>query len=282
MIGSNNDEVGWPQSGELDLMEMGHKEAFRTEQGHPNTTENQFTGANIFWYTESACATGNETCAASIAGDADYNKPYASQTDMTTRFQIYRLYWSDSEIRFTVEDEGVERDLYEEPFPITSPELRDTFTKNFYFILNMAVGGELTDASSPSEVTAPLPGKMYIDYVRVHKLNGLGEVTLGGLVTSNEDQVNSELPKGAELYQNYPNPFNPTTQILYELKNNSEVQLRVSDMLGRTVATIQNGRKNAGQHSVTFDASNLSSGVYVYSLIVDGRITETKKMMIIK
>jgi hypothetical protein len=53
-------------------------------------------------------------------------------------------------------------------------------------------------------------------------------------------------------------------------------------MLGRTVATIQNGRKNAGQHSVTFDASNLSSGVYVYSLIVDGRITETKKMMLIK
>jgi beta-glucanase (GH16 family) len=282
MIGSNNDEVGWPQSGEIDMMEMGHKETFRNQQGHPNATENQFTSANIFWYAEAACVPGNETCAASIAGDAGYNKPYASQTDMTDRFQIYRLYWTNQEIRFTVEDEGVERDLYESPFEITSQELQSTFTKNFYFLFNMAVGGDFTDAETTEEVTAPLPGKMYVDYIRVHKLNGLGEVTIGGLTTGNEEQVNGEIPKGAKLYQNYPNPFNPTTQILYELKNTSEVQVRVSDMLGRTVALIQNGRKSAGQHSVSFDASKLSSGVYVYSLIIDGQLSETKKMMLIK
>jgi beta-glucanase (GH16 family) len=282
MIGSNNDEVGWPQSGELDLMEMGHKDVFRSEQGHANTTENQFTGANVFWYTEDACTSGNATCAASIAGDTGYNKPYASLTDMSTRFQIYRMYWTDEEIRFTVEDEGVERNLYEAPFPIDSQELNEIFSKKFYFILNMAVGGDLTDASSASEVTAPLPGKMYVDYVRVHKLNGLGEVTLGGLTTSNEAEVAEELPGNVKLYQNYPNPFNPSTQILYELKNASEVKLKVSDMLGRTVAVLQNGRKNAGTHTVSFKASNLSSGVYFYSLIIDQRVAEVKRMMLIK
>lgn len=84
-----------------------------------------------------------------------------------------------------------------------------------------------------------------------------------------------------KLSQNYPNPFNPTTSIKYELPENSLVELSVFDMLGRKVATLVNGRKEAGYHQVDFDASQLASGVYIYQLQAEGKIF-TEKMTLIK
>lgn len=84
-----------------------------------------------------------------------------------------------------------------------------------------------------------------------------------------------------ELYQNYPNPFNPSTTIKYALLNNGEVSLKVYNVLGKEVATLVNGYKNAGVYSVTFDASALSSGVYFYTLEANG-ITLTKKLTLLK
>jgi Glucose / Sorbosone dehydrogenase/Secretion system C-terminal sorting domain len=88
-------------------------------------------------------------------------------------------------------------------------------------------------------------------------------------------------PDGFMLEQNYPNPFNPTTTITYSLQSASLVQLRVYDVLGKEVATILDGFRGPGTHKETFDASQLSSGVYLYRLSTLG-FTTVKSMMLLK
>ena len=91
----------------------------------------------------------------------------------------------------------------------------------------------------------------------------------------------TDLPENFGLSQNYPNPFNPSTVISYQLPENGMVRLQVFDMLGREVATLVDGRISAGEHSVTFDAGNLSSGVYIYRLQAGNNVF-TKKLTLIK
>ncbi|NUN10109.1 MAG: T9SS type A sorting domain-containing protein [Ignavibacteriaceae bacterium] len=88
-------------------------------------------------------------------------------------------------------------------------------------------------------------------------------------------------PVSFTLNQNYPNPFNPATTISYNLSGRANVSLKVFDMLGREVASLVNGVKEAGNHTVSFDASNLTSGLYVYRLDA-GSQTATRKMMLVK
>ena len=83
------------------------------------------------------------------------------------------------------------------------------------------------------------------------------------------------------LFQNYPNPFNPKTRISYKINEPGLVQLKVYNILGVEVATLVNEHKNSGNHSVDFNASNLSSGVYLYSLSVNN-FTQTRKMILEK
>lgn len=99
-----------------------------------------------------------------------------------------------------------------------------------------------------------------------------------GEATSNEIV---EVPAGFELNQNYPNPFNPSTNISFNLPVTSDVTLEVFNMQGQKVATLVDGMRGAGEHSVAFDASQFASGVYVYRL-VSGSNVQIKKMMLIK
>ena len=96
---------------------------------------------------------------------------------------------------------------------------------------------------------------------------------------SNEFENNQ--PQKFELSQNYPNPFNPSTQIQYALPEATQVTLEVFNSVGQKVMELVNGQKSAGYHTATFDASGLSSGVYLYKLTTPS-FTETKKMLLIK
>lgn len=97
--------------------------------------------------------------------------------------------------------------------------------------------------------------------------------------------VSNELDDGSplsfKLTQNYPNPFNPSTKIQFSLAQAGFTTLTVFDMSGRLVSSLVNGYKSVGSHSVNFDASGLSSGVYIYKLTSDF-FTATKKMLLIK
>lgn len=84
-----------------------------------------------------------------------------------------------------------------------------------------------------------------------------------------------------KLSQNYPNPFNPKTVISYSVKDAGLVKIRVYDILGSEVATLVNENKSAGTYTVEFNAANLPSGVYIYTLQVNG-FTSSKKMLLMK
>lgn len=91
----------------------------------------------------------------------------------------------------------------------------------------------------------------------------------------------NELPQQVTLDQNYPNPFNPATIISFNLPQQTDIRLEIFDMAGRQVATLAEGIMQAGIHTINFDASHLSSGIYMYTLLADG-ISITKKLTLIK
>jgi hypothetical protein len=107
--------------------------------------------------------------------------------------------------------------------------------------------------------------------VEVHTFNA-------GLVSINTE---SELPFEFNLFQNYPNPFNPVTVIKYSIPVKQKVQLVILDILGREIKTLENEIKNAGQHEITFNGKDLSSGVYFYKLITANYI-QTRAMILLK
>jgi len=98
---------------------------------------------------------------------------------------------------------------------------------------------------------------------------------LTGIASNNE-------PAEFRLSQNYPNPFNPITNINFAVASNSHVKIIVNDLLGREVVELVNHKYQAGTHNAVFDGKNYPSGIYFYSMYMDGVIFETKKMILIK
>lgn len=99
-----------------------------------------------------------------------------------------------------------------------------------------------------------------------------------GIIPSVNDYL---IPKNFELSQNYPNPFNPSTTIEYSIPRDANVTLKIFDVLGKEVATLENSQKSAGTYILNWNASNYSSGIYFYRFTA-GEFTETKKMFLVK
>ncbi len=86
-----------------------------------------------------------------------------------------------------------------------------------------------------------------------------------------------------KLYQNYPNPFNPTTTISFNLKEQSDIELFITNIIGQKIKTVYSGVLNSGFHKYDFNAQNLSSGVYFYTLkIKSTNLVLTNKMIVLK
>jgi hypothetical protein len=106
----------------------------------------------------------------------------------------------------------------------------------------------------------------------------VAEVDFEELVSGVDDEI---LVNNFNLEQNYPNPFNPSTTINYTLAERSPVTLKIYDVLGNEVASLVNTTEEAGKHDVKFNASMLSSGLYIYTLNA-GSFTSSRKMMLLK
>jgi 3',5'-cyclic AMP phosphodiesterase CpdA len=104
------------------------------------------------------------------------------------------------------------------------------------------------------------------------------------------DYEKAVLPSGFNLEQNYPNPFNPSTTIIYTITKSllpggvrgGLTTLKVFNLLGQEIATLVNEKQSPGTYKVTFDASNLASGVYLYQLKTEGGFSLTKKLLLLK
>ncbi|MDF1613051.1 glycoside hydrolase family 3 C-terminal domain-containing protein [Stygiobacter electus] len=126
---------------------------------------------------------------------------------------------------------------------------------------------------------------------RYIKLTGIKRGTLYGYsiyefevynrTSSSVDNYNNELPTNFELYQNYPNPFNPSTTINFKIPKSGHVKLNVYNSIGELVTNLIDNIMPAGNHSITFDANRLPSGVYIYTISTNN-IISSKKMMLIK
>jgi Secretion system C-terminal sorting domain len=102
--------------------------------------------------------------------------------------------------------------------------------------------------------------------------------------STNVTGINEKKPlvgKDFKLFQNYPNPFNPVTTINYSIPQPGYVSLKVYDELGRKVAILVDGNKEAGNYEVQFDGSALASGIYFYK-IQAGNFQQVKKLILLK
>ena len=93
--------------------------------------------------------------------------------------------------------------------------------------------------------------------------------------------ISNVVPEKFELHQNFPNPFNPTTTIRFDVRTSGNVSLKVFDVLGREVAVLADEYLRAGSYERVFDASNLSSGVYFYTLRA-GEFEKTLRMVVVR
>jgi len=106
----------------------------------------------------------------------------------------------------------------------------------------------------------------------------VNNITYNDLTDVNQD---SKIPLSFSLSQNYPNPFNPTTEIKYTIPQSGFVELKVYDVLGREVASLVNKEQSLGNYKIEFNASNLTSGIYIYR-INTGNYSNTKKMILLQ
>lgn len=114
---------------------------------------------------------------------------------------------------------------------------------------------------------------------------GFGSIyhtTNGGDTIVSIQQISSEVPINFELKQNYPNPFNPTTKISFTVKGQKiNIKIVIYDVLGKLVTELVNKNLNSGMYEVEWEATNVTSGIYFYTLITEN-FKETKRMILLK
>ena len=114
----------------------------------------------------------------------------------------------------------------------------------------------------------------------IYLATGAGVYRSVNSTTGIEDADN--LISGIELHQNYPNPFNNETNISFSISENAEIDLSVFNTKGEKVKNICNERLDKGFHNYSFKADDVKSGVYFYKLMINGKLSETRKMIYLR
>lgn len=159
----------------------------------------------------------------------------------------------------------------------TSAQMPTTVTD---LIINNAAGVTLSQATTINGVLRLQAG--VFDNTIPFTLGPNGSISPEGgslLVPVSVASRDQNLPESFYVEQNYPNPFNPSTLIRFGMPSPSHVSIKVFNLLGREVATLFEGRKDAGVHELQFDAAHLSSGVYLYRIQTEDAVS-TKRMVL--
>lgn len=171
---------------------------------------------------------------------------------------------------------------------------------NYAVIAHYAAGIRIVDISNPA---APTEAAWYDTYPANNDFNYVGcwgvfmfpsgkvigsdmQTGLYVLKTTNIPlgihNTNSTIPSDYSLSQNYPNPFNPSTTIDFSVPENSHIAIKLYDAAGRLIDLISEGNMNAGNYSVTYNASKLASGIYFYTMSSSDGYQTTRKIVLIK
>lgn len=181
---------------------------------------------------------------------------------------------------------------FEIPFDVVSYGLGGDMRMDWPILHQLPAGVEARIFDKHTGLEVPLVAGESYDFsldASMRFKSGGAEVTTTGprfaLIIEPSSSTSTENGKQTtdnfQLEQNYPNPFNPSTVVGYRLSVAGNARLTVYDLLGREVAVLVNGSMPAGAHSVTFDASTLASGVYVYKLEAGGQVM-TRRMTLVK
>jgi hypothetical protein len=138
------------------------------------------------------------------------------------------------------------------------------------------IEGHGSTTETQSYIYTDVTAENGINYYRLKQIDYNGTYSY-----SDEVEVDVTSPLTFDLAQNYPNPFNPSTSIKYSVPESGNIRLSVFNIVGEEVAVLANGFSQAGSFEVTFDATNLSTGVYLYKL-QSANSVQTKKMMLLK
>jgi hypothetical protein len=162
-----------------------------------------------------------------------------------------------------------------------------TETNNRGFEVQRSISGREFEAIAFVDGKGTTSEMQYFSYTDEELSEGVYNYRLkqvdydGTFEYSNEISAEVVIPKVYLLSQNYPNPFNPATTISYSIKNKGFVTLKVFDILGNEIKTLVNNEQEAGKYQLEFNASSLTSGVYLYTLTA-GDFVSTKKMILLK
>ncbi len=163
------------------------------------------------------------------------------------------------------------------------------FTQNIYAGSDLGVYASTNYGASWNEYLSGMPYALVFDLTIVYPSRKIRAVTYGNGIYERKLLENpvfagsqNSIVQTYKLNQNYPNPFNPKTIINYQLPVSNHVILKIYDAVGKEVGTLVNGKQNAGSYSIEWNASDFASGIYFYTLEIDGVRVDTKKMMLLK
>ena len=180
---------------------------------------------------------------------------------------------------------------------IKAPMTQPNSTKSWTFKVMSKSGGAIN--LSWNEINSRIPESIKQNYrfilsgttipasinmlnILTNEFTAVAGQTYSFIINANPTSINDVANNFSfELSQNYPNPFNPSTQIQFQLAEKGVVSIRVYDILGNLVSEVLNEERESGSHSISFDASNLSSGIYFYKL-QSGKFIQTRKMTLLR